>query len=263
MSAVGLIAAFASNAYALPTKTNVCTTCHAHNAAITVTATELSNNGATATYQIAVAGGSAVKGYAVFSGTTNIASATASGGNIVVAVGQAYTVYGVDSVDGSDSLVINPLATTPAPTPEPTVTPTPTPTPAPEPTITPEPVPTPVPTATATVNGTVRIHIMARTGRGVAASTATIVNVATGVSATATADSHGWVTFKNLPYGTYTVTVTLSNGHVLTRTFNVQHHRTTFQLKDHKTAHHAAKHHKAVQHKVAAHSTKTSHGKRD
>lgn len=146
------------------------------------------------------------------------------------------------------------------PTPDPTVTPTPDPTvtPTPDPTVTPTPDPTttPVPTTTVDASGTVRIHVMGRTGHGVKGASVTLVNVATGGSITATAGKHGIVTFRNVPYGKYTATVTLANGHVLKRTFTVKHRRTTFSLKDHhKKGHmkgnctHDKDSHKAIQHK--------------
>lgn len=158
--------------------------------------------------------------------------------------------------------VSNPVPTpepTVTPTPDPTVTPTPDPTvtPTPDPTVTPTPDPTttPVPTTTVDASGTVRIHVMARTGHGVDGVSLTIVNVATGGSVTATAGKHGVVTFKSVPYGTYTVTVTMADGHVLTRTFDVEHRRTMLQLKDHHKKHHAKLHkgHHKDSHKVKSH----------
>jgi len=130
-----------------------------------------------------------------------------------------------------ESISVQVAADLPTGTVEPTGTVTPTGTV--EPTVTPTPDETNTP-ATVVASSTVRIHVMGRTHRGDSGATVTMVNVATGGSFGATAGSHGWVRFSSVPYGTYTVTATLANGHVLTRTITVGHRMTTLQLKDHR-----------------------------
>lgn len=230
LAAVGLIAAFATNAYAFPTRTTSCAACHS-GAALTVNASETSNDGTTASYAVSAPGADAI---AVFASGVKVDRISGASGSISVPVGATYelqAVRGPSNTDGWGSLVVSPAATAPVMDPTPVTTPAVDPTP----TATPAPHPAPVTTPTVDASGTVRIHVMARTGRGIAASTVTVTNVSTGIVTTATADPHGRVTFKSVPYGRYTVTVVLSNGTALTRTFTVGHRRTTIQLKDHRT----------------------------
>ena len=70
--------------------------------------------------------------------------------------------------------------------------------------------------------------------------TVTLTNALTHTAVAAVTDGHGRVSFSNLAKGTYTASVTLSNGHVLTTTFRVGHDNRTITLKYHKA--HADKH---------------------
>ena len=265
LATAGLIAAFASSASALPTKTTDCSVCHSGKT-LAVTATETANNGTTATYDVNASGATVV---AVFDGATKIGQVTGATGSITVPVGKTYVlqaIAGPTTTDGWGSTSVSPVATTPTPTTTDTVTPVTT--------ATPDPTGTPTPDATGTA--TVRIHVMNAHGPGAAGVTVTLTNALTGTAVAAITDSHGRVTFSNLTKGTYTVSVTLSNGHVLTGTFRVGHDNRTITLKDHKA--HADKHgakdakhgHDAVKTVAKSHTTHgdkavanshTTHGK--
>ncbi len=116
----------ASAAMAFPTRTTACTNCHGADPTVIVTATETSNNGTTATYNVSVSDtwGDGITSWAVFDGTTKLAGAY-NAGTFSVPVGKTYKVYGVAGAGGlaSNSINISPVA--PAP-PQPTDTTPPT-----------------------------------------------------------------------------------------------------------------------------------------
>jgi hypothetical protein len=146
VAAIALFVGLAGTAHAFPTRTAACSTCHGGpGASVSVGATQLSNNGTTASYSVSVSGGNGVKGWAVFQGATNRANATAATGTFSVPVGATYRVWGVDSLTLSNFVDISPVAPAPIPVPVPVPTPVPTPTPVPVPVPTPVPVPVPVP----------------------------------------------------------------------------------------------------------------------
>lgn len=173
IAAFGLLAAFATTAYATPTQKSPCSGCHSLDSAVVVTATEISNDGTNATYDISVTDPYGMNGWAVFSGSTKLGGGAASSGTILVADGGTFKVFGVsgdgNGTQGYGTVSISPVAPAPvptptpvppaptpdptvtpvppAPTPDPTVTPVP-PAPTPDPTITPDPAPTPDPTVT-------------------------------------------------------------------------------------------------------------------
>lgn len=134
---VGLIAMFATSAMALPSY-GLCSSCHTLSTSVKVTATQKSNNGATASYGVAVSGPNAGNGWAVYQGSTRITYATGASGTFSVVAGKTYTVYG-GNANGSTQLynkiTISPVASSPAsgtsnasgttdPTPLPTTAPT-------------------------------------------------------------------------------------------------------------------------------------------
>jgi hypothetical protein len=148
IATVVLIGAFATTAQAFPTKTSACTGCHSKNTAVKVTATQTANDGTTATYKVTVAGPNSILGWAVLSGSTNIANATAGTGTFQVPVGKTYTVWGVSktssSMAGSNSIAISPTAPVVLP-PEPTTTPVPPRPPSPPPRLSLRPLSVPAP----------------------------------------------------------------------------------------------------------------------
>ncbi len=172
LATAGLVAAFASSASALPTKTTDCSVCHSGKTLV-VTAAETTNNGATATYDVNASGATVV---AVFDGATKIDQVTGATGSITVPVGKTYVlqaIAGPTTTDGWGSTSISPVATTPAPTTTDTVAPVTT------------------SDALATYTGTATIHLTATDnagGSGVA-STYFILDGGTQVSGTAVAVS--------------------------------------------------------------------------
>jgi hypothetical protein len=229
LAAVGLIAAFAANAYANPTKTSTCSECHSGQTLV-ITASEMSNDGTTANYTVSAPGADVI---AVFDGETKINQITGVSGTISVAVGKTYVlqaVVGPDNKSGWGTTSISPVAP---------VTATTTTTPDPTAVTTPTPDTTPVVTPDATGTASVRIHVMAAHGNGVSGMTVTLTNTLTGTTVTAETGRHGMVTFANLTKGTYTASVTLANGKILTKTFKVgdRNHRTV-ALKDHRDRNH-------------------------
>ena len=93
MLALGIVAALAamtSTAMAHPTYSQVCSDCHSATTAITISATQIANNGVNATYQISTTGA----GYAVMNGSTNLGNASAQTGTVSVPLGSSYTVWG-------------------------------------------------------------------------------------------------------------------------------------------------------------------------
>jgi hypothetical protein len=300
LATAGLIAAFASSASALPTKTTDCSVCHS-GTTLVVSASETANNGTTATYDVSATGATVV---AVFDGATKIDQVTGATGSITVPVGKTYVlqaIAGPANTDGWGSTSISPVATTPAPTTTDTVAPVTTSdatatyvgtamihliatdnvggsgvastyfildggaqvtgtavlanttgnhtlaywsvdtagnveTQNTATFVVTAVVPTPETTWTATA----RIHVMGAHGPGATGVTVTLTNTLTGTAITGITDGHGRVAFSNLAKGTYTASVTLANGHVLTTSFRVGHDNRTITLKDHKA--HADKH---------------------
>jgi len=245
LAAVGILVAFASNAYAKPDKTKSCDGCHT-GAVLVVTASEMSNDGTTANYTVSAPGADAV---AVFDGATKIDQITGVSGTISVPVGKTYVlqaVAGPTKAGGWGSTSISPVAPIVIPTPGRTTTPTP------DPTSTVDPKPTDDPTHDVKHAASVRIHVMAAHGHGIAGMTVTLTNTLAGTSVTGVTDDHGMIKFSDLTKGTYTASVTLADGTILTKTFKVgNHNHRTVALKDHK----AKTDHKHATHKVAAHKT--------
>ena len=93
-----------SNAVAFPTKTRACSNCHATRSTVKITLTRLSLTKTTAKYSIKVSGGSGVAGWALFSGSTNIARRTSSTGTFTITRGRTYKVWAVKSNTGSRSM---------------------------------------------------------------------------------------------------------------------------------------------------------------
>jgi hypothetical protein len=217
LAAFGAVLGFATTAYAHPTQTVACTGCHGTASVIKLAAVQTANDGTNATYQITITGGSGSEGYAVLSGSTNVAHASASSGSVTVPDGKTYTVWGVDVKDGAKSVSISPVA---PPTPVPT--PTPAPTPTPTPTSTPTPDPTPTPTPTPTPAGVCRLALHVASGsHSLPRVTVTLVNVTTDAKFVARTNAKGNVTFAALPYGTYKVRVTGRSGVSSVRTIIV------------------------------------------
>lgn len=204
---VGLMAAFATSAQAYPTKTTACAGCHSRDAAVAVTATEVSNNGTTAVYSVSVRNPYGASGWAVFSGAgAKLGGAAGTGGTVSVPVGSSYTAYGVSvgSGNGLGSLTLSPAApsgTVPGTTPG---TGTTTGTDASTP-------------AVHTVNVTVKLG-----HRGNKGLTAVLTNTATGTKYTAKVGKRGRVTFSAVADGTYKLTVQGKKFRFKTRTIVVR-----------------------------------------
>lgn len=194
LAVCGAVLGFVTAASGHPTQTSACTGCHGSASKISLSVKQVSNNGTSAQYQITVSGGSGSKGYAVLSGSTNVAHASAASGVVTLPVGKTYTVWAVDTSDGARSTSVSPVAPAPAPTP------TPAPTPAPDPTTTPTPTPAPVP------SGICRLTVHVVTGsRVLSRITVTAVNTATGARFVVKTNSKGNAVFATLLYGTYRV----------------------------------------------------------
>jgi len=116
--ALALAAGTATVAQAFPNKTGACSGCHGIDSRIIVTATQKTNDGVTATYDVSVSDtyGDGVTGWATFDGATNIRNQYGAG-TLSVPVGKNYTVWGVAGGGGagSKSIVISPVAPTPPP----------------------------------------------------------------------------------------------------------------------------------------------------
>ena len=106
----------ASAAMAFPTRTTACTNCHGVDPTVIVTATQTSNNGTTATYNVSVSDTwrDGVTSWAVFDGATKLVGAY-NAGTFSVPVGKTYKVYGVAGAGGlaSNSINISPVAPAP------------------------------------------------------------------------------------------------------------------------------------------------------
>lgn len=142
--ALGAVAAFASTAVASP-NLGMCSSCHSLSSSVVVKATQTSNNGTTASYNVSVSGPRASFGWAVYDGSTRLKYAAGSSGSFSVTTGKTYTVFG-GNADGSaqlyNKITVSPIASTPPTTPPstpPSGTPSATGTPDPGTTVTPEP----------------------------------------------------------------------------------------------------------------------------
>ena len=264
LAAVGILVAFASNAYATPDKTQSCDVCHS-GTVLVVTATQTTNDGVTASYTLSAPGAGAI---AVFDGATKLTTITGASGTISVPVGKAYIIQavagpGTDGAWGSKNInPVAPVVVIPTPDTTPVVVPTPDTTPV----VVSTPDTTPVVTPDTTGTASVRIHVMAAHGHGVEGMTVTLTNTLTGTAVTGLTDDHGMIKFSGLTKGTYTASVTLADGTVLTKTFKVgDHNHRTVALKDHKAktdhkhATHKATDHKSAKSAKAAKAHTTSH----
>ena len=264
LAAVGIVAAFATTAYATPDKTQSCDVCHS-GSVLAVTATQTTNDGLTASYTLSAPGADAI---AVFDGATKLTTITGASGTISVPVGKAYIIQavagpGTDGAWGSKNInPVAPVVVIPTPDTTPVVVPTPDTTPV----VVPTPDTTPVVTPDTTGTASVRIHVMAAHGHGVEGMTVTLTNTLTGTAVTGLTDDHGMIKFSGLTKGTYTASVTLADGTVLTKTFKVgDHNHRTVALKDHKAktdhkhATHKATDHKSAKSAKAAKAHTTSH----
>lgn len=98
--ALVMVFAMTSVAVSYPNKA-ACGGCHSVDSAVRVVATETSNNGTNATYSVVVTGPyDGTEGWAVFSGSSNIANGNGASRSFTVAVGSTYTVWGVDDASG-------------------------------------------------------------------------------------------------------------------------------------------------------------------
>jgi hypothetical protein len=195
LAAAGMFLAFSSTAFAYPTKTTSCASCHGSAADTTIKLTAVSNDGTTAVYKIQVTStGGGMQGWAVLDGSTNVANASAATGQFSVAVGKTYTVWANDTNSGANSVKLTPVA------PVPTPTPTPTPTPVPTPTSTPVPTPTPAPAPVAGT-GVVGVRVLDSRGHPFRGLMVTLTNGATTLRVRTNVKGIAW--FTNVPYGTY------------------------------------------------------------
>jgi len=106
---VGLMASFATSAYAFPTKTVACTGCHS-GPNVAITTTLVSTVGTTATYNFSAPAADAV---VVFDGATKIFTFLANTGQFAVTTGKTYTLYAVTGPttgDGVGSTTVSPVA---------------------------------------------------------------------------------------------------------------------------------------------------------
>ena len=111
------VMATASVGQAFPSRSGQCSGCHDVSSAVAVTATQTTNDGTVATYNVSVsdAYGDGVTGWSVFSGTTNVANGYGPG-IFSVGVGKTYKLWGVAGSGGrgSNSVTISPIAPPPA-----------------------------------------------------------------------------------------------------------------------------------------------------
>jgi len=188
-AAIGLIAGFATTASATPGTSSRCDSCHPANAAVTVSATPVSNDGVTAVYTVAVNNPFGASGWAVY-GASKLSSGSGGGGTISVPVGATYTVYGVSYGSGSGHAAVS---ISPAGSGGPVVTPTPPVTPG-----------TGGTTHVETEDFKYRFKLGRRGAKGL---TAVLQNKNTGVRYTAKVDKKGRTVFRNIPEGTYKLSV--------------------------------------------------------
>lgn len=116
--ALGLMA---TDAYAKPSYSGTCSSCHG-GPAIAVSTTLVSNTGGNSTYSFTATGADAV---AVFLGSTKLTTVNSSAGQFTVANGQTYTVYAVNGPSTNGGIGTktvspsNPVTPPPTPVPDP------------------------------------------------------------------------------------------------------------------------------------------------
>jgi hypothetical protein len=112
VASVSIWATMVSSASAYPSLVG-CVTCHGSTTALVVKATQLSNNGITASYRVDLSGAPAgPRGFAVANPAgTHVFSVSASTGTFSVPAGKTYTIWAVDNNMGARSLAITPKAT--------------------------------------------------------------------------------------------------------------------------------------------------------
>ncbi len=249
----------ASAAYAGPNKTSACANCHGSDPSVAVTVAQTANTGTTATYRVTVANPNGTAGWAVLSGSTNLARGTATTGTFTVPVGATYTVWGasVGGNEGASSVTINPVTppvvvppvvdppvvvppvvdppvvvppvvdppvvVPPVVDPPVVVPPVVTPT---EPTAPPVVTPT-APSEPATQTGKVKVKLSPNKGRKY---TVTLTDTETQATLTAKGNKGGKAEFKKVPYGTYTLTV-VAGGKTYTQTVNVAKKKVEVKIK--------------------------------
>ncbi len=192
LAVAGLVTGFATVANASPSQSSRCSSCHPASGSVTVAATPVSNDGVNAVYTIAVNNPFGANGWAVF-GASKLAGGSGGGGTITVPVGATYTVYGVSAGTGNGyaSTTLSPAANGGSGGGG-TVTPTP-PTP-----------PTTGVTEVETTTFTYRFKLGRRGNKGL---TAVLTNQTTGAKYLAKVDKKGRVVFRNVPEGTYRLSV--------------------------------------------------------
>ncbi len=189
----------ASAAYASPSKTSACANCHGSDPSVAVTVAQTANTGTTATYGVTVANPNGTAGWAVLSGSTNLARGTATTGTFTVPVGATYTVWGasVGGNEGASSVTINPVAAPPVVPPvvtPPVVTP---------PVVTPPVVAPVTPPAPVVKTGKVKVQLQRNNNRRY---TIKLYDAKTKTKLTLRTTKSGKAEFKKVPYGTYKLT---------------------------------------------------------
>jgi len=101
LALVAGVASVASTATAHPYKTRACSACHGSSSAVTITLTRKSATTKTVTYAIKVTGGKGKAGWAVMSGTTNLAHRSYYTGTFTVAKGKTVKVWAVKTGSGA------------------------------------------------------------------------------------------------------------------------------------------------------------------
>lgn len=118
---LAILAVSATSAFATPTKTTQCGACHS-GPALTVSASQTSNNGTNATYSLSAPGANSL---AVFDGTTKIATILASTGQFSAPINKTYVIHAVkgpSTSSGYGSTSVSPIAPPPPPPPAPDTT---------------------------------------------------------------------------------------------------------------------------------------------
>ncbi len=164
------VGALASSAYAVPSYSTTCSSCHS-GPALAVSTTLVANVAGNSTYSFTAPGADAV---AVFQGITKRATVNASTGQFTVANGQTYTVYAVSgprTSSGLGSATLSPTnpATTPPSNPGTPGDPPPTATP-------------PVISGTTTIAGSNRYETAVQASKQAFPTGATSVVIATGAN---------------------------------------------------------------------------------
>ena len=109
----GALGVFAASAYAEPSYTTVCGSCHS-GSGVSVAATKSSSDATTTTYSVVVTGGTGQVGWAVFNGSTKVTDGTSATGSFTVDDGTTYTVYAVNyssaTTDGLGQTSVSPAS---------------------------------------------------------------------------------------------------------------------------------------------------------